>query len=34
MTPNRADTFRQRYAECRAASKVFSNHLPKIALYE
>jgi hypothetical protein len=33
ITPKVAGILRQRYAECKAASKVFNNHLLKIALY-
>jgi hypothetical protein len=33
MTPKVAGILRQRYPECRTASKVFSRPRPKIALY-
>jgi hypothetical protein len=33
MTPKVAGTLRQRYGECRAASKMFRRPLPKMALY-
>jgi hypothetical protein len=33
MIPNVAGTLRQRYAQCKAALKVFKRALPKMALY-